>query len=167
MTPKNRLSRLCQDDCRSFFGATGSRFGAHLEATKQHVSRLESIFESVAQDPGSRECRPMQALLDAGAKLIGESEKSTVLDAGIVAAAQKVEHYEMAGYRTVCALSEIWTQRMRPGKRASRLLRKGSARVERRGLAGVKYSEAQRDTAENSAHTGHSPPCVAFAWDER
>lgn len=88
----------------------GAALEAHLEATKQHVSRLESIFESVAQDPGSRECRPMQALLDAGATLIGESEKSMVLDAGIVAAAQKVEHYEMAGYRTVCALAEMLGQ---------------------------------------------------------
>jgi ferritin-like metal-binding protein YciE len=88
----------------------GATLEAHLEATKEHVSRLETIFEGIAEDPGSRECRPMQALLDVGARLIGELEKSAVLDAGLIAAAQNVEHYEMAGYRTVCALAEMLGQ---------------------------------------------------------
>jgi ferritin-like metal-binding protein YciE len=84
---------------------------AHLAAAKEHVSRLQTIFEGIAEDPGNRECRPMQALLDTGARLIGEWEKSAVLDAGIIAAAQKVVHFEMAGYRTVCALAEMLGQR--------------------------------------------------------
>jgi ferritin-like metal-binding protein YciE len=88
----------------------GAALEEHLEATKLHVSRLETIFESIAEDAGNRECRPMQALLDAGATLIGALEKSAVLDAGIIAAAQKVEHYEMAGYRAVCTLAEMLGQ---------------------------------------------------------
>ena len=83
---------------------------AHLEDTRQQVARLEELFERMAIAPGTRQCRVMTALLDDGARMIEEFEKSPVLDAGIVAVAQKVQHYEIAAYRLACALAELLGQ---------------------------------------------------------
>jgi len=82
---------------------------AHLEDTKQQVARLESIFERMGEQPGG-ECRVMQALLDEGDRLIAEFEKSPELDTALIAAAQKVEHFEIAAYRSMCALAEVLGQ---------------------------------------------------------
>src|SRR4051812_24331777 len=59
---------------------------AHLDETRQHVTRLENIFERTAVEAGSRECKPIQAILDEGERLIEAFTKSSVLDAAIAAA---------------------------------------------------------------------------------
>jgi ferritin-like metal-binding protein YciE len=83
---------------------------SHLEETKEQVSRLETIFERIAAQPEAAECHVMEALLSDGAKLIAEFGKSPVLDAALIAAAQKVEHYEIAGYTTASGLAEVLGQ---------------------------------------------------------
>jgi ferritin-like metal-binding protein YciE len=73
----------------------------HFEETKGHVSKLEGVFELLGQPAKAVKCKAMQGILDEGEELMGEKGTPETLDAGIIAAAQKVEHYEIAGYGTV------------------------------------------------------------------
>ncbi len=82
----------------------------HLEETKEQVSRLDSIFERIAAQPESTECKAMQAIIAEGQKLITNFEKSPVLDVALAAAAQKVEHYEISGYSSAAQLAEVLGQ---------------------------------------------------------
>jgi ferritin-like metal-binding protein YciE len=75
-------------------------FEEHLEVTKQQVQRLEEIFSQLDEKTGGKKCVAMKGLIDEGQELIDNGEPSSVLDAGLIGAAQKVEHYEMAGYGT-------------------------------------------------------------------
>jgi ferritin-like metal-binding protein YciE len=72
----------------------------HLEVTKRQVQRLDKIFSRMKQQPGEKMCAGMQGLIEEGEELIEEAEPSAVLDAGLIGAAQKVEHYEIASYGT-------------------------------------------------------------------
>jgi ferritin-like metal-binding protein YciE len=75
-------------------------FEEHLEQTKQQVQRLERIFEMMGEQPKAKTCEAMQGLLKEGQQLIEEYSQSAVLDAALIGAAQKVEHYEISGYGT-------------------------------------------------------------------
>lgn len=70
----------------------------HLEQTKEHVSRLAKIFESADQNPKGKKCAGMAGLIDECKELIDEDIEPEVLDAGLIACAQRVEHYEIAAY---------------------------------------------------------------------
>jgi ferritin-like metal-binding protein YciE len=83
---------------------------SHLEETREHVSRLERIFEGISAQADATECKVMQTLLSEGAKLVFEFEKSPELDVALITAAQKVEHYEIAGYNAASGLAEILGQ---------------------------------------------------------
>ena len=85
-------------------------FREHLEVTKQQVKRLDKVFQKLGQKPGKKTCEGMQGLLREGEKMIGEMEKSPVLDAGLISAAQKVEHYEISAYGTVRSMAEMLGQ---------------------------------------------------------
>lgn len=78
-------------------------FTAHLEQTRQHVQRIEEIFNELEAKPKGKKCVGMEGLIEEGSELLSEEAKSEVRDAGLIGAAQKVEHYEIAGYGTVCA----------------------------------------------------------------
>src|SRR6201985_1615904 len=82
-------------------------FEEHLEQTQGHVERLEEIFESLAQDSSGKKCAAMAGLIKEGDELAGDTEQTAVRDAGLIAAAQKVEHYEIAGYGSARAHAEI------------------------------------------------------------
>jgi ferritin-like metal-binding protein YciE len=79
---------------------------SHLEETKNHVTRLEQIFASLVENPKGKKCVGMQGILEEGEETIDEFEGS-VLDAGIISGAQRVEHYEIAAYGAVCAYAEL------------------------------------------------------------
>ena len=81
-----------------------------LEDTKGQLARLETLFERFAAEPGGRECRPVLAVFGEGERLIGEVEKSPVLDAALIDVFRKVKHYEIAAYRTACGLAEMLGQ---------------------------------------------------------
>jgi len=85
-------------------------FNEHLEVTREQVKRLDKVFQKLGQKPGKKTCEGMQGLLREGEKMIGEMEKSPVLDAGLIAAAQKVEHYEISAYGTVRTMAEMLGQ---------------------------------------------------------
>ena len=76
-------------------------FRDHEQLTKEHVRRLERIFSSLDASPRGKKCVGMEGLLKEGSELIRERPDPDVLDAGLISAAQHVEHYEMAGYGTV------------------------------------------------------------------
>jgi ferritin-like metal-binding protein YciE len=82
-------------------------FEEHLRQTTEHVSRLEQIFEGLEEKPSGKKCMGMEGLVKEGAEAIGEDYTDAVKDAAIIGAAQRVEHYEMAGYGTVRALAEV------------------------------------------------------------
>jgi ferritin-like metal-binding protein YciE len=82
-------------------------FAQHLEQTRGHVQRLEQIFEAMRENPKGRKCAGMQGLVEEGEQVIEENTDSTALDAGLIAAAQRVEHYEIAGYGSVRTFAEL------------------------------------------------------------
>ena len=73
-------------------------FKEHLEQTKEHAVRLEKILSSHNQTTRGPKCKGMEGLVKEGAELIAEEADDEVRDAGLISAAQRVEHYEMAGY---------------------------------------------------------------------
>ncbi len=82
-------------------------FEEHLGQTEEHVSRLEQIFEQLEQKPSGKKCLGMEGLVKEGSETMKEDYAEAVMDAAIIGAAQRVEHYEMAGYGTVRALAEL------------------------------------------------------------
>ena len=73
-------------------------FESHLGETKTHVSRLEQIFDRLGKKPGGKTCKAMKGLVEEGSEMMKEDGPGVVIDAGLIGAAQRVEHYEMAGY---------------------------------------------------------------------
>jgi ferritin-like metal-binding protein YciE len=76
-------------------------FQMHAEQTREQVKRLERICDDLGVSPRGKKCVGMEGLLEEGKELIQEKPDEDVLDAGLIAAAQHVEHYEMAGYGTL------------------------------------------------------------------
>jgi ferritin-like metal-binding protein YciE len=81
-------------------------FTTHERQTRGQVDRLERIFGELGTTPRGKKCVGMEGLLEEGSELVREKPEPEVLDAGLIAAAQHVEHYEMAGYGTV----RTWAQ---------------------------------------------------------
>ena len=82
-------------------------FQEHLEQTKEHAQRLEQILSSRKQTIRGPKCKGMEGVLAEGAEMIAEEADVEVKDAGLIAAAQRVEHYEMAGYGTARTYAEL------------------------------------------------------------
>lgn len=76
-------------------------FKQHEQQSREHVRRLERILKRLGKSPRGKKCVGMEGLVKEGAELIKERPEQDVLDAGLISAAQHVEHYEMAGYGTV------------------------------------------------------------------
>src|SRR5258706_8712481 len=76
-------------------------FETHLRETEGHVKRLEQVFGTLDMAPRGKKCKAMQGLIEEGSEMMDENGEPEVIDAGLIAAAQRVEHYEMAGYGTV------------------------------------------------------------------
>jgi ferritin-like metal-binding protein YciE len=84
-----------------------SAFTEHLEQTKGQVQRLEQIFEMLDENPKGKKCVGMEGLVKEGAEMMGEDFEDEVLDAGLIGAAQRIEHYEIAAYGTARAFAEL------------------------------------------------------------
>jgi ferritin-like metal-binding protein YciE len=76
-------------------------FEEHLEKTKEHARRIETIFEGMGEKAKGQKCKAMEGLVEEGSEVIEEDMEEGVKDAALIAAAQRVEHYEMAGYGCV------------------------------------------------------------------
>lgn len=81
-------------------------FEEHLEQTKGHVQRLEKIFQALGESPKGKKCKGMEGLVEEGSEVMKEDFEGALMDAALIGAAQRVEHYEIAGYGTVCAFAE-------------------------------------------------------------
>ena len=82
-------------------------FQEHLEQTKQHAQRLERVLHTHRQTPRAPKCKGMEGIIAEGAEMIEEEGDDEVKDAGLIAAAQRAEHYEMAGYGTARTYAEL------------------------------------------------------------
>jgi ferritin-like metal-binding protein YciE len=78
-----------------------SAFQQHLRQTEEHVSRLEQVFERINAKAKTKKCEAMEGLVEEGEDVIDSGAPAEVLDAGLICAAQKVEHYEIAAYGTL------------------------------------------------------------------
>lgn len=83
-------------------------FQEHLRQTEGQVERIERIFSDMGGSPRGKKCVGMEGVIEEGNELLKEDAEPDVLDAGLIAAAQKVEHYEIAGYGTARA----WANRL-------------------------------------------------------
>lgn len=92
-------------------------FQEHLKQTERQAERIERIFTEMGGSPRGKKCVGMEGLIEEGNELLQEKAEPEVLDAGLIAAAQKVEHYEISGYGTARA----WAERL-GYDRAARLL---------------------------------------------
>jgi len=82
-------------------------FKNHLEQTREHVDRLETIFTSLEEEPEGESCKGMAGLLAEGKEAIEADCEDDVKDAWLIAAAQRVEHYEIAAYGTVKSMASL------------------------------------------------------------
>ena len=127
---KNSLNELYVDELKDLFSAENQLvkalpkmakaasseelrqgFEDHLEQTKEHVARLEQIFESIGESAKGKKCLGMEGLVKEGAEIMDEDFDSDVMDAALISAAQRVEHYEIAAYGTVRDYAELLNQR--------------------------------------------------------
>ena len=122
----NRLKHLYVEELKDFYSAENqlvkalpkmakaatseelrAAFEGHLDQTKEHVVRLEKIFKALGESPNGKKCRGMEALIKEGGELIEEDLAPEELDAGLISAAQHVEHYEIAGYGCVSTYAKL------------------------------------------------------------
>jgi len=82
--------------------------GNHLEETKEHVARLEEVFELLGKKPQAKKCEAMEGLITEGQEILADTEADTaVRDAGIIIASQKIEHYEISAYGSLRTLANV------------------------------------------------------------
>ena len=79
----------------------------HLEETRQQKQRLEEVFSALGASPSGEHCEAMEGLVKEGKEILAMQGDASVKDAALIAAAQRVEHYEIAGYGTVCTFAEM------------------------------------------------------------
>jgi ferritin-like metal-binding protein YciE len=82
-------------------------FEGHLEQTRGHVQRLEQIFKALGEKPSGKKCKGMEGLVAEGQEMMDEDFEDDLMDAALISAAQRVEHYEIAAYGTVRTYAEL------------------------------------------------------------
>ena len=85
-------------------------FQAHLKQTQEHVSRLEKLFKEMGESSKGKKCKGMEGLIEEGKEMIEEGLEPEELNAGLISAAQRVEHYEIAGYGCVRTYAKLLGQ---------------------------------------------------------
>jgi ferritin-like metal-binding protein YciE len=82
-------------------------FELHLEQTKEHVERLHQIFQTLEESPKGKKCKGMEGIVEEGGDVSGEKYEESVMDAALIGAAQRVEHYEIAAYGTLIEFAKL------------------------------------------------------------
>ncbi len=82
-------------------------FEQHLEQTREHVQRIEQIFQSLDDSPKGKKCKGMQGIVEEGDEVSTEDYEESVMDAALISAAQRVEHYEIAAYGTLIEFAKL------------------------------------------------------------
>ena len=123
---ENGLQELLVEELRDIYNAEGQllkalprmaknaqserlkeAFERHLEETEQQVERLERAFELLGEPVKGKKCQAMEGLIAEAKELLEEHSESPMLDAALICAAQKVEHYEIASYGTICTWADL------------------------------------------------------------
>ena len=82
-------------------------FQTHLEQTKEHAARLEKVMKQLDESPKGKTCKAMKGLIEEGKEAMEEDAEDVIMDLALITAAQKVEHYEIAGYGCARTLAEL------------------------------------------------------------
>lgn len=82
-------------------------FETHLVETEEQARRIERVFKGLGSEPAGRTCKAMQGLIAEAKETMDEDADPDVMDAALIVAAQKVEHYEIAGYGSVCTFARV------------------------------------------------------------
>ena len=129
-------------------------FEAHLEETQEHVERLEQVFESLDEKVRGKHCEGIAGIIEEGKSVMEEDFDDTTMDACLIAAGQRAEHYEMAAYGTLVA----WAQTMGHTD-AARLLQQtlDEEKAADKKLSGLAESGINQRAAE-AAHAGDLQP---------
>ncbi|WP_299699637.1 ferritin-like domain-containing protein [uncultured Pontibacter sp.] len=81
-------------------------FEMHLSETEKQIERLEQVFKSIGMKPSGEKCKAMEGIIKEAQDMMSENADSDVMDAALIASAQRVEHYEIAGYGTLCTYAK-------------------------------------------------------------
>jgi ferritin-like metal-binding protein YciE len=127
--PNENLTKLYVDELKDLFSAENqvlkalpkmakaassdelqTGFEEHLGQTRGHVQRLEEIFKSLDESPTGKKCVGMEGLVKEGSEVMEEGFEHAVLDAGLIGAARRVEHYEMAAYGAALEIARVLGQ---------------------------------------------------------
>jgi ferritin-like metal-binding protein YciE len=84
-----------------------SAFEEHLEVTREQAQRVEQVMEMLGMPARGKTCKAMKGIIEEGQEVMSEDAEEDVMDAALIAAAQKVEHYEIATYGTLCTYAEL------------------------------------------------------------
>src|SRR2546422_542257 len=134
-------------------------FEEHLRQTSEHVSRLEQIFERLEEKPTGKKCLGIEGLVKEGVEVMHEDYAGSVMDAAIIGAAQRVEHYEMAAYGTARTFAELLgeeedvsllEQTLQEEKQADEKLTQIAERVNPRALEGEGISSMGRESSRRA-----------------
>jgi ferritin-like metal-binding protein YciE len=124
-------------------------FQEHLTQTEGHVNRLEKIFKGLGEKPTGKTCKAMKGLIEEGKEIIEEDGDGSVLDAALIGAAQRVEHYEIAGYGVVRTFASLLGEEDAMESLQRTLNEEGETDKKLTGLAesiiNVEASEAEED----------------------
>ena len=82
-------------------------FEMHMKQTEEHISRLEKVFDAIGKKPSRKTCEAMKGLVEEGEEIMKEVDDPELMDAALIAAAQKTEHYEMASYGCLRTWADI------------------------------------------------------------
>lgn len=139
----------------------------HLEETQGQVERLEQIFEELEKPARAKACPGMQGIIEEGAEMLKEEAVEPVKDAGIIAAAQRVEHYEIAAYGTAAAfarelglerVADLLGETLEEEKRTDDLLTQLASRINPLAAQGEEEDELEQESeyeeSESVAHVG-------------
>ncbi len=127
----------------------------HLEITEGQVNRLEQVFEALGKPAKAKTCKAMQGLVEEAKEIMEEDATPSVLDAGIIAAAQKVEHYEIASYGTVRTWARLCGEEEAAGLLQQTLDEEGEADKRLSQLA-ESFVNAQAESGDDESSSGSS-----------
>jgi ferritin-like metal-binding protein YciE len=103
---KQLLKALPKMAKKANFPELRQAFEKHTKQTEGHVARLDDVFEQLGEKPKRVKCKGMEGLIEEGSEIMQEKGEPAAIDAGMIAAAQRVEHYEIAAYGTVRTYAE-------------------------------------------------------------
>lgn len=170
-TSKNSLRALYIDELRDIYNAEKqltkalpkmakaasaedlrNGFTEHLQQTKGHVERMEQIFQALGERASGKKCAGMEGLVEEGSEIMDEDFEGSVMDAALISAAQRVEHYEIAAYGTVIAFAEL-------------LGESGHVSLLQETLEEEKQTDAKLTELSKGIHTAANNQCALLPGD--